>query len=264
MKDADLDPAELYHANSKLWAHDGELFSWFRLLSSSPVLRDALSRPAKAFSGVRRVRLPAELPAATLPFDQVFLRRRSIRKFTGAVTLAQLAKIMLLTYGELPEDDNAEGARRYTPSAGALYPLELYAVVRDAEGLAPGLYHLAPRRRELECLRSGDVTADLAAAFASPEVVNQAAGVLLLTAVFERCRFKYRKRSYRFVLLETGHAAQNALLGAASIGLGAVALGGFLDAGVEAFLGIDGLEESIVYAIAFGQADEALSATGAR
>ena len=70
--------------------------------------------------------------------------------------------------------------------------------------------------------------------------------------MFWRTRFKYGLRGYRFALLEAGHAAQNLLLAATALRVPALPLGGFFDARVEALLGIDGVDESVLYGIALG------------
>jgi len=145
------------------------------------------------------------------------------------------------------------GSRRFrtVPSAGALYPLELYVHARAVTGLEPGLYHFQATAALLQRLRSlaGE---ELAAAFVQPNVIEAAAAVILITAVFQRTTFKYGERGYRFALIEAGHVAQNIDLVASALGLPAANLGGFFDRELEMLLDVDGVEQSLVYAVAIG------------
>ena len=85
-----------------------------------------------------------------------------------------------------------------------------------------------------------------------PDVIESAAAVILITAVFQRTTFKYGERGYRFALIEAGHVAQNIDLIAGALRLPAANLGGFFDREVEALLDVDGVEQSLVYAVAVG------------
>ncbi len=254
----EIDPAELYHENSKLRRSDGELFGWIQFYLQSPELQRLSARAYKHHRGAPRVALPppADLPEATRSFDAVVLGRRSDRAYRGEVPLAALSKMLHHGYGDHRTEPLAATStvlhRKPVPSAGALYPLEVYLFAFEIAGLAPGTYHYHPRAHALELLVPGDRRARvLEMAFAGDEL-GGAAGVIALTGVFARSTAKYRKRAYRFVLLEAGHAAQNMMLAAASMDLGTVALGGFLDDEVNDALDIDGLDEAALYLLAFG------------
>ena len=123
--------------------------------------------------------------------------------------------------------------------------------VRAVGGLEPCLYHFQATAGLLQRLRP--LPADeLAGAFVQPDVIASAAAVILVTAVFERTTFKYAERGYRFALIEAGHVAQNIDLIATALRLPTVNLGGFFDRELEALLDIDGVEHSVVYAVAIG------------
>lgn len=171
------------------------------------------------------------------------------------MTRSELDTLLHLSYGITREVDGTDLIRpaRACPSGGAMYPLEIYLNVRNVDGLNPGLYHYNPRQRVLERLREGDPTFDLSPAFVQRDVIEGAACVWLVTAIFERTTFKYGNRGYRFALIEAGHLAQNANLVATDMGMGVLNMGGFFDRDVDAFLGIDGLNHSTVYALAFGK-----------
>ena len=76
---------------------------------------------------------------------------------------------------------------------------------------------------------------------------------MFLTMILQRMRFKYQDRAYRYGLIEAGHIGENLYLAATSMGLGACAVGAFMDDDMNALLGVDGVEEAIVYMLALGK-----------
>jgi SagB-type dehydrogenase family enzyme len=120
---------------------------------------------------------------------------------------------------------------RTAPSAGALYPLEIYLVTEE------GIFHYEPERHDLAVMSRDNPSASLYRAALSQEAVRQAPAVFVVTAVYERTAQKYGdERSPRYVHLEAGHAAQNLLLQAVALNLGAVPIGAFQDEEVQAAL----------------------------
>ena len=141
---------------------------------------------------------------------------------------------------------------RGVPSAGGLFPLELYVVVCDVEGLADGLYHYNVRQHALEPLRSEGVFEEFNAALMTGPFVRHANVVVVMAAVFPRSQKKYGPRGYRYILLEAGHVAQTLCLLAAERGLGSLCMGGFHDTQLNRFLGLDGVNEAALYSVAVG------------
>ncbi len=173
--------------------------------------------------------------------------RRTAHGFPGRpLGLQRLAALLEAGYGVTAPD------RRSVPSGGALYPLELYPAVVQVDGLEAGVFHFDPPRHALELVRAGEIGPELEAACPLPGLLAGAAAVVFVTAVFWRSRFKYGLRGYRFALLEAGHVAQNVLVAATELDVAALPLGGFYDARVERLLGVDGVDESVVYAIVLG------------
>jgi SagB-type dehydrogenase family enzyme len=247
------DPAELFHEASKV----SEALLPAQLpgvvaLHAHAGLRASASRSVRRNPELRRVRLPPpQLP--TVDLDLVFRRRRSARAFDAApVTTAEIATLLYAAYGVTAEDERGQSYRT-APSGGALYPLEIYAAVSRSDGLDTGLYHYDPPRHELEVVRPAVAPDALVAASAYPEIVGACAVAFVVTAVFWRSRFKYGLRGYRFTLLEAGHVAQNLLLAAEAVGLGAVPLGGYYDRAVDALLRLDGVDESTLYVVCVGR-----------
>lgn len=254
------DPAEAYHEASKnvpsmlIGPTAGA-----RALETDPRATATVNRSVKEHPHLPSVALPApEDPEMAL--GEVVRQRRSRRDLEpGPMSLQDLSTVLHVGYGVTHEADTAGGKQRLrtVPSGGALYPLEIYPVVRNVEGLAPGLYHYHPFRQVLEVLREGDTAADLDRIMFSPPEVPDVPGTcavsLFIVGVFWRSRFKYGMRGLRWVLIEAGHSGQNMLLAAESLGLGAVPWGGFWDHKVDRYLGVDGVNESVVYCVAAGQ-----------
>jgi SagB-type dehydrogenase family enzyme len=146
-----------------------------------------------------------------------------------------------------------EYALRSAPSAGALYPVETYLSVQMVEGIEPGIYHYGVREHELELLQPGDFRAEVAKAALDQGFLAEAAVVFAWTAVFARSKWKYKERAYRYVYLDAGHIAQSVALAAVALGLGSCQIAALYDDEVNAILGVDGKEESVVYMTALGR-----------
>ncbi len=249
------DPAELYHEASTLYPTQiARQLPGVQFLQTSVQLQATASRSTKRHPHVRTVALPAaELPST--PFGEVLTRRRSHVPGGAPLALETVAALLRAGYGvthSAPLELGGEQSFRTTPSAGALYPSEIYALAFNATGLGAGLYHYDPLRHVLETLREGDLREPFAATLPMRELVADCALALIVTSMFWRARFKYGQRGYRFALLEAGHLAQNVLLGAAALDLSALPVGGFYDRKLAEFLAIDGVNEAPLYVIPVG------------
>lgn len=185
-----------------------------------------------------------------LSLEEAIERRRSRRAFSGApLDLTELARLLFAAQGIT----QVEGGLRAAPSAGALYPVEVYAVVHIVDGLEPGIYHYLVEEHALETRQNGDFRSALAEAGLGQGHLSQANVAFVLSSVPERTRWKYRERTERYVLLEVGHIGQNLCLAATSMGLGACPVGAFWDDQLNRLLGLDGVQETAQYIIAVGK-----------
>ncbi len=219
----------------------------------SPIL-DWGQRPAqyKVYPQAPRLALPAPGDAQGLSLEEALRQRRSIRTYAATpISQETLSRLLFHTDGI-----NAErgGIRlRAAPSAGALYPIEIYIVVHRVEGVEAGVYHYAVQDHALTQLRAGDMRDEVMRAGLWQRFLGEANVVLILTAIFQRLRWKYRERAYRYALLEAGHIGQNIYLAATALEMGACAVGAFDDNALNALVGVDGEEEAAVYMLAVGR-----------
>ncbi|MCP4717525.1 MAG: SagB/ThcOx family dehydrogenase [Deltaproteobacteria bacterium] len=178
--------------------------------------------------------------------------RRSVRNFSKTpMSLLELSQLLFAAQGITGHEQGQ--ALRAAPSAGALYPVELYAVVFAVAGIKPGIYHYAADGHLLELVKQGDFSRKLIGAALDQEMVGRAAVSFVLTAVFERSTHKYGQRGYRYAYLEAGHIGQNMSLQAVSLGLGSVCVGAFFDGKINSLLGVDPAEEVALYILSVGR-----------
>jgi SagB-type dehydrogenase family enzyme len=201
---------------------------------------------------IRRCELPEPHFAEGANLWDTLRRRRSERNYYADLNLPLevLSNLLWATQGITAGTSSYQ--LRTAPSAGGLYPVETYLLVRAVEGLDQGFYHFRPHTFDLEYIRSGDFGSALAEAALGQEMVADAQAVFLWTAVIERSRWKYRQRAYRYLYLDAGHIAQNLYLAGTALDLGVCGVGAFFDDRVNALVGVDGTEETILYMASVG------------
>jgi SagB-type dehydrogenase family enzyme len=227
---------------------------------SKPGVIDALGSVAnwgqpvelyKAYPNAHVVTLPEPKLEGGLPTSEAIAARRSIRSYsTRPMTLDELSSFLYLTSGI--SADRWGNARRTAPSSGALYPIEVYPIVHNVDGVERGVYHYAYREHALELVRAEDMRTRVVEQGLGQEFLGQCGAVLFVTNILQRMRPKYQDRSYRYGLLEAGHIGENGYLAATSMGLGACGIGAFMDDAMNEMLGVDGVEEAVVYMLAVG------------
>lgn len=192
--------------------------------------------------------------------------RKSTRSFikSPVVTFSEVSTLLEYAGGisrAVPDrtgsNQNLKKAFRTYPSAGALFPIETYVLVRHkSEGLQPGLYHYNVKMHALELLLEKSFSRDDLKKYFLDGWETEAGIFIFMTAVFARSQSKYGERGYRHILLEAGHIGQNFYLISGMLGLGCCASGGTNDGAIETLLDIDGVTESIVYTLVIGRKEE--------
>ena len=203
-------------------------------------------QPYKTYPDSVKVVLPSFDPSRPMTLDKALNERKSIRTFKSEpISLGQLGYLIWASTGVQRAEHGYEF--RTAPSAGALYPIETYIVANDVRHLEPGVYHYGIRNHELERVRAGLLREAIAAGALGQAMCATAAVVFVWTAVFDRSKWKYAQRAYRYVYLDAGHIAENLALAAVSLGLGTCQIGALFDDEVNKIVGIDGTDESVIY-----------------
>ncbi len=190
-------------------------------------------------SGV--IQLPKAKTNSPTALEQALNDRRSVRHYTDSpLALEAIGQLLWAAQGVT----NSRGFRT-APSAGALYPLEIYAVIGDSKKITPGIYHYLPKSHRLKRIKAGDHRKAICKAGLSQSAICNAPVSLVITGLFERTTGKYGKRGIQYVFMEAGHAAQNVLLQAVTLNLGAVPMGAFDNDAVSRILELSETEHPL-------------------
>ena len=194
------------------------------------------------------IMLPEPRTTGEISIEEAILHRRSVRRYTEeAITLNDLSQLFWAAQGITSE----EGFRT-APSAGALYPLEVYVVAGGVDGLSDGVYRYRAEGHTLQRICDGDLRENLSECALKQTQITDAAVDIVFAAVFERSTAKYGERGVRYAYIEAGHAAQNVYLQAGALGLGVCAVGAFYEQEVSELLALSD-DETPIYILTIGK-----------
>lgn len=261
----DTSAVDAFHA-STTWGRglDRALAQRLRAFLQEPVLRELVNRSRNEYPHAESFVLP-EIGLGDIRLEDALMRRRSLASDANPeerpISLDDLSAILKYSYGVVGQYGGKGGGPvrrlRPCPSAGALYPLEIYPVVMAVEGLVPGVYHYDPLAHGLSLLRSENPCELMPGFDMQPGFKLQASVVFIVTAVMLRSTAKYRERGYRFIMNEAGALAQNLHLTAQARGLSGCIWGGFCDGDVASYVGADATGEIVVLGFVLGKHQEA-------
>ena len=191
------------------------------------------------------------------PFFETLRRRRTTRELSGkSISFNEMSTLAYYTWGRISSYKTREFGEllhKISPSAGARHPIETYAIVNNVEGIEPGIYHYSVRDHALELLKAGDFRERCVSLTAGHSWTRNASALFIMTAVVARTAWKYRvPRVYRAFLLDAGHLSQSFLLVATALGLGSFCIGIFRDNLIEKELNLDGVSETVLFAVGVG------------
>jgi len=218
------------------------------VLALALILLCAKAGQAQA-SGADIVPLPAPQQDGRVAVEKAISLRRSVREYAEAgLSLAEISQVLWAAQGFTQERKDPprmwnpkydwQGGLRTAPSAGALYPMEVYVLAGRVEGLDKGVYKYIPKTHSLKRTMSGDMRSALSEVALKQAAIEKSAAVLVLAGVYERTSNKYGDRAERYVHIETGSIAENISLQCVALGLGTVLMGAFQDDGVKKVLGL--------------------------
>jgi SagB-type dehydrogenase family enzyme len=183
------------------------------------------------------MQLPRPAAKGTVTVEQALHQRRTVRSFSSrAIGIHQLSQLLWAAQGVTAID----GFKRAAPSAGALYPMDLYVVI-GADGvtdLEEGVYRYEPGAHEVSIVTRGDLREAVAEASLGQRWMARAPLSCLITAEYDRARVKYGQRGRRYAMIEAGHIGQNIFLQAEALGLKAGIVGAFHDRKIAQVTGI--------------------------
>jgi SagB-type dehydrogenase family enzyme len=169
--------------------------------------------------------------------------------------LENIARLLFFTLGltaRLTDQSGGDHFLRAAPSAGGLYPTEIYVAARGQKSLADGLYHYHSLKSALIPVWEGSFWADLKHYFLGHPAVESSGLLFLFTGIYGRSAWRYKERAYRRILLDTGHALGNLLEVCRATGQDYALLGGFIDAGLEELFFLTPKEEFPLLGLAVG------------
>lgn len=206
----------------------------FILFASVPISAEkGYAMDSNMNSGI--ITLPEPVKDGSVSVEEALWNRRTTRSFsTKPLSLQDISQLLWAGQG-------VTGSRgfRTAPSAGALYPLEIYVAAGNVRNLPAGLYHYRSESHDLEIVSRGDYRTSIWEAALQQSAIMEAGAVFVITGIFSRSTEKYGRRGMQYVLIETGHVAQNLILQAEAMGIGHAPIGAFQDEVLKEVLKID-------------------------
>ncbi|MEW6557925.1 MAG: SagB/ThcOx family dehydrogenase [Elusimicrobiota bacterium] len=180
------------------------------------------------YSEEKMIQLPQPKLKGTISLEETIFKRRSVRNFQNKkLTPEQISQLLWSAQGL-----TSKMGFRSAPSAGAIYPVEIYFVSAD------GIFHYIPQGHKIEKLKDGDLRTQLSDAAYGQEFISDAGISVIICCDYEKIMARYSKRGIRYADMEAGHIAQNIHLQAVALGLGSVPVGAFLDTAVTNLLNL--------------------------
>ena len=197
---------------------------------------------------------PGEISVPKLELRYAIESRRSVRQYAREpLSLQELAYLLWCTQG-IVQRREPYATFRTVPSAGARHAFETYLLVNNVSGLEPGIYRYLAFSHRLMAVEIGTGLADsVMNACLSQAIVEESAVTFIWSCVIYRMAWRYSERAYRLVHIDAGHVCQNLYLAALQLGCGVCAIGAFDDELMARLLGIDGVEEFVIYCATVGK-----------
>lgn len=205
----------------------------------------------KEYASSKIIELPPVQPLGEMSISEALMRRRSVRDYRNETLDKERFSFLLWSTSGLQRAESGH-AFRTAPSAGALYPVETYICCNNVEGIEEGIYHYNVKSHALSLLSEGDMKRKVTTAALGQEMCSSANFISIWTGIFMRSKWKYDQRAYRYIYLDAGHMAQNLYLAAVSVGLGVCGIGALFDEEINEILGVDGVQESVIYMASAG------------
>jgi len=198
----------------------------------------------------KTIKLPAPQIKGRVSVEEAIFKRRSVRRYKKApISLKEASQLLWAAGGKTI--DGITGATRSYPSAGGIYPIEIYLVAGNIMGLENGIYHYDWADHTLTPIKTGNYRKELMKAAWGQLMVETAPASIVFTAIYEKTTDRYYDRGNRYVPMDVGGAGQNVHIQCESLGLGTVIIGALNDKAVKKLLGRD--KETPLYIMPVGK-----------
>lgn len=196
------------------------------------------------------IKLPAPYHDGKVSLENALNNRRSIREYSeDSLSISEISQILWAAQGITKKIEDPPsywrskqwkwmGGFRTAPSAGALYPIELYIAVGKIKGLSQGLYKYNPQEHTILKVLEGDKRVDISNAALKQSCIRKGAVNIIIFGVYKRTSIKYGKRAEQYVQIECGAVCQNIYLQSYALDLGTVFVGAFKDDSLKSTLNI--------------------------
>lgn len=202
--------------------------------------QESISEKTVQGSESKIIQLPNPRYESETSVEKALSMRRSIRTYAEeSLSISDISQILWAAQGitksreKLPTKWNTkyewQGGLRTAPSAGALYPMELYLIAGNVEGLSKGVYKYIPKNHSLKNVIDGDKRTEIYDVALKQGSITEGAALIVMAGVYERASFKYGERAERYVHMEVGYIGENIYLQGITLGIGTVMIGAFKD-----------------------------------
>lgn len=243
--------------NEAKWLNEDLVFSflknnktWTKIVNQAQANYDKeIKSLPEQHQFLSEIALPAVSVKGTMSIEECLQNRRSVRAYSDeALSLEEVSQMLWSAYGitKVIAPEHLRGGLKTAPSAGALYPLELYLSVKNVAGLEAGVYYYEPNGHLLKLIKKGDISKELMQACYYQEFVESAGANIIYSAIYSRMTVKYGNRGReRYVCMDLGHSAENVYLQAEALGLGTCAIGAFNDLNLQKLIQMTQTEEPL-------------------
>ena len=255
----ELDYVQNFHESTKQWP--AASYNASRRIVEYLTDRRALIETRqnyKEYFSSETIKLEGSLPRT--PLSDVLNERKSTRNFSEELlSLTELSSCLsglpVNRSKRVNSEPDIELSFRPYPSAGGLFPVEVYIISLNVQDVSPSICHYNFRNHQLEIISTLVGKADVLNAMGNPGsyILSSAACICVFTAVIERSVVKYKQMGYRFCILEAGIVSHTVELAANAVGIGTLHWGGYLDDMLADLLKIDSVNEIILHSLILGK-----------
>jgi SagB-type dehydrogenase family enzyme len=214
-----------------------------------------LELPVPAGAKLIALSQPDEWRFSPADLQTIIAQRKTFRQYKNAsLSQDELSFLLWATQGVKNIDKEFKLTTRTVPSAGARHAFETYLLINRVKGIPAGLYRYAASIHSIFLVNKTEpITAELTEACLKQAQITNCAVAFFWDAVVERMFWRYQERGYRYLHLDAGHVCQNLYLAAEAIGCGVCAIAAYDDDLVNKAIGLDGVNEFIIYIASLGK-----------